>query len=34
MNNEHQFLNSLKLNILDYDLHTNNDYENYITNFF
>ena len=34
MNNETKFLNSLKLNILEYDLHTNNDYENYITKFF
>ena len=34
MNNEHQFLNTLKLNILDYDLQTSNDYENYITDFF
>ena len=34
MNNEHQFLNSLKLKILAYDLQTSNDFENYIINFF
>ena len=34
MNNETKFLNSLKLIILEYEIKSSNNYEDYIINFF
>ena len=34
MNKETNFLNNLKINILEYELKPNNDSESYMTNFF